>query len=171
MPDSKMSESNVPELPPAGLFRRLAVLVYEAFLVLAVLFLAAALALALTQGEAVGPEHSLYQLYLLAAVFLYFGWFWTHGGQTVAMRAWRLKLVDDAGGPVGWGLALTRYAAVLLPVTPALVWLRSGPEVGYGVMLAAVLACWISGFLWIAVGRDKRAWHDIVSRTRIVLKP
>ena len=60
--------------------------------------------------------------------------------------------------------------AVLLPVTPALAWLQSGPPVGYGVMLAVILACWLCGFLWVAVDRDKRAWHDIVSRTRVVLE-
>ena len=171
MPNAKIPDSKLSELPSAGLFRRLAVLVYDALMLLAVLFLATALALPLTQGEAVDPQHPLFQLYLLAAAFLYFGWFWTHGGQTVAMRAWRLRLRDAAGGPVGWGLALTRFAAVLLPVAPALLWLRSGPEVGYGVMSAVVLGCWLCGFLWIAVDREDRAWHDIVSKTRITLEP
>ncbi len=74
--------------------RRLAALVYDS-LVLAALWMAATLpVLALTGGEAVTGGVWLYRFYLLVIAGVFFGWFWTHGGQTLGMRAWRAKLED-----------------------------------------------------------------------------
>ncbi len=73
-------------------------------------------------------------------------WFWTHGGQTLGMRAWRLRLVSDDGDKVTLRQALVRYAVAILS------WLVLG-----------------LGFLWILFDGKKRAWHDIASRTRLVL--
>lgn len=151
-----------------GLFRRLAVVVYDSLVALAVLFLATALALPVTHGEAVGAESPLFQLYLLAVLFLYLGWFWTHSGQTVAMRAWRLRVVGLDGEGIGWERALMRFVAALLPMLPAFIWLGLMPEEENGIKLAAMLLPWLCGFLWVAVDRDKRAWHDILSGTRML---
>lgn len=150
-----------------GLFRRLAVLVYDAIVMLAVLFLATALALPLTHGEAVAAESPLFQLYLLAVMFLYLGWFWTHAGQTVAMRAWRLRVVDSAGAAIGWGLALRRFTMALLPMLPGMLWLGLSGERDNRMVLVAILLPWLGGFLWVAVDPQKRALHDILSATRI----
>lgn len=128
-----------------GLGRRLAAMAYDAMLVVAVLFAATAAVIPLTGGEAIHPHHPLYTGYLVAVVFAYFGWFWTHGGQTLGMRAWRLRLVSAAGTPVGWRLALLRFAAA------ALSWLPCA-----------------AGYLWIAVDSGKLAWHDHLSGTYLV---
>ena len=63
-----------------GLGRRLAAIAYDSILLVAVLFVATAILLPLTGGEAIGPSHGLYPAYLMAVAFGYFGWFWTHGG-------------------------------------------------------------------------------------------
>lgn len=157
-------------LPSPGLFRRLAVVVYDSLILLAVLFLATALALPVTRGQAVASENPLFQVYLLGVAFLYLGWFWTRAGQTVAMRAWRLRVVDIEGEPIGWGRALARYLAVLLPVLPSLILLRFAPQTN-AVALSAIAVPWLCGFLWVAVDGKKRAWHDILSGTRIVQDP
>jgi len=153
---------------PPGLFRRLAVVLYDSLVMLAVLFLATALALPLTHGQAVSSESPLFQFYLLVVMFLYLGWFWTRAGQTVAMRAWRLRVVGQDGGRIGWGRAWLRFASALFPMTPAMVWLNMAPQVDTWVKLLVLLLPWLAGFLWIAVDRDKRAWHDILSGTRIL---
>jgi len=152
---------------PAGVFRRLAVLVYDALVMLAVLFLATALALPVTHGEAVAAESPLFQLYLLAVMFLYLGWFWTHAGQTVAMRAWRLQVVDTNGNGIGWGLALRRFVAALLPMLPGLLWLGLSGQRANWMVLVAIVAPWLGSFLWVAVDPQKRALHDILSGTRM----
>jgi uncharacterized RDD family membrane protein YckC len=88
------------------------------------------------------------QLYLLLIAFAFFGWFWVHGGQTLGMRAWRLRLVSADGGPVSWKQAAIRFAAALLS------W-----------------SCLGLGFFWALIDREKRAWHDRLSGTRLILLP
>ena len=65
------------------MIRRLASVLYDTLLLLAVLYLSTLPLLALTRGEAVTVGHIGYQLYLLVVAFLFFGGFWTHGGQTL----------------------------------------------------------------------------------------
>ncbi|HSC48465.1 MAG TPA: RDD family protein [Gammaproteobacteria bacterium] len=139
------------ETTPA-LWRRLAAAAYDSLIVVALWFLGTALILPLTGGEAVDPRTPgglLYQLYLLAIGFLFFGGFWTHGGQTLGMLAWRVKLVPDAdGGRVTWAQALKRYLAAILS------WVMFG-----------------AGFWWACFDREKRTWHDRLSGTRLMSAP
>ena len=135
-------------LSSPGLFLRLAVVVYDSMVLLAVLFLATAGALPVTHGLAIPAENPFFQAYLLLVAFLYLGWFWTRAGQTVAMRAWRLRVVDTDGGAIGWRQAGLRFVAALLS------WAVFG-----------------LGFFWIAVDPENRAWHDILSGTRVVQDP
>ncbi len=130
---------------PAGLFRRLAGILYDLLLLAGVLFVATALVLPFTGGEAVRPHQWLYTVYLLAVTFLFFGWSWTHGGQTLGMKAWQLKVRTAEGGTVDWRRATLR-------------------------MLAACLSWGLLGlgYIWILVDREHLAWHDRLSATRVV---
>ena len=133
---------------PPSLWRRLAAIFYDSWLVAAIWLLGATadtLIRAALGLDAAGPHLPL-QIYLFAAPALFFGWFWTHGGQTLGMRAWRLKLLDQEGSPVNWGKAMQRYAAA---------WL-------------SLLACGL-GYLWIWFDREHLAWHDRLSGTRLVI--
>ena len=156
---------------PTGLLRRLAALLYDALLVIAVLFIAA-LPLPLVEEpvRALWWARTLEQLYLLTAWFLFFGWFWTHGGQTVGMKAWRMELMRLNGDKPSWRDALLRFVVssgcfcLLLTLF------------GLGVLsgkIALVLAGMIFGFsfLWILIDRKGYAWHDRLSRTRLVMMP
>jgi uncharacterized RDD family membrane protein YckC len=129
----------------AGLPRRLAAAFYDAFLLFALWFAAAAAMLPLTGGEAVGPGNPLFTSYLFLVAFLFFGWFWTHGGQTLGMRAWRLRVQRRDGGPLTWSHALLRFLVAI----PS--WLLLG-----------------AGFLWALVDRDGQTWHDRYSETVVV---
>ncbi len=156
---------------PSGLFRRLAALVYDALLAVAMIFIAA-LPLPLIQEyvQTFWWIKGLEQIYLITAWFLYFGWFWTHGGQTVGMKAWRLKLLRLDGERLKWRDACVRflvsfgYSYVLL----ALVGLHV-----LSINVAYILATvgYAFAFLWIVVDRNNYAWHDQVSHTKIVLVP
>ena len=157
-------------LSSPGLFLRLAVAVYDSMVLLAVLFLATAVALPVTHGLAIPAENPFFQAYLLLVAFLYLGWFWTRAGQTVAMRAWRLRVVDVDGDAIGWGSALARFMAVLLPTLPILLLLGFVPlDNQWAVLL--ILGAWLCGFLWVVVDKENRAWHDILSGTRVVQDP
>lgn len=133
---------------PAPLWRRLAAALYDAIL-LAAIWMTAALGDAVVRallGLAYNA-HVLRAVLLLLAV-LYFGWSWTHGGQTLGLRAWRLQLRRDDGGPLTWATALARYGFAWI------AWLPLG-----------------AGVLWSAVDARRRAWHDAWSGTELVLLP
>jgi uncharacterized RDD family membrane protein YckC len=137
--------------PSATLLRRLSSLVYESLIVVALLLLAG-LAFLLPLYLATGRDASagwplwLFRGWVLAVLGLYFGWFWTRGGQTLPMRTWRLRLVAADGAPVGRGRALCRYL---------LAW-------------PSVLAVG-AGLAWALVDRDRQFLHDRLAGTRLVL--
>jgi len=83
---------------------------------------------------------------LIAMVF--FSAFWTFGGQTLGMKAWRLQLVTAAGSPVSYRQALLRFASACISALPA------------GL-----------GFWWLLWDRDRLSWHDRWSGTTVVLLP
>ncbi len=111
---SPESSASPPFSEPASLFRRLAAMVYDGLLLLAVLFVSTAIVLPLTGGEAVGAGNPVFMTYLFLVSFFFFAWFWTHGGQTLGMRAWKIRVQRLDGGPISWSQALLRYMVGLI---------------------------------------------------------
>ncbi len=103
-----------------GVFRRLASAVYDSLLVLAVLFVASYLFLLLLGDATKPPLKPVYQLYLLMVCAAYFVGFWHHGGQTLAMKTWRFKLVAADGRRLALGWLLLRF--LLAPVGLLVFW-------------------------------------------------
>jgi len=132
---------------PAGVFRRIAALVYDAFLIGAIWFAVAGIGVAVNGGEAMPPWANHYFLFpaLIIVTFLFYFWFWTHGGQTLGMRAWRLKILNLEKNPPSFVQCLKRFAVAIL-------------SAGLGF-----LACFIN--------REKKSFQDMASNTRIVLLP
>jgi uncharacterized RDD family membrane protein YckC len=130
---------------PANLVRRGLALCYEALLLLALL-LAGALPFVLMTGAVDRiAARPLFQLYLVALSALYFVWQWRHGGQTLAMRTWRMRIVTREGAPLDWARAARRYLFALC-----------------GTLLLG------AGFLWAFVDRERLFLHDRLAGTRIV---
>ena len=125
-----------------GLPRRLAALVYDSLLLFSLLFVATVPVLLLTGGEAVGPNQPVFTAYLLAVSYVYFGWCWTRSGQTLGMRAWKMRVRTRGGGPLGWRSSLARFAAALVSIGAA-----------------------GAGLLWVAFDRDGMSLHDRLSGT------
>ena len=135
------------ELPPPGFPRRLGAMFYDTLLLLALLMMLSYPYVWLTGGDKPGLiVKTLYQFYLLAICFFYYAGFWVRGGQTLGLRTWRMKLVTKDGGPITWSIALRRFAYA---------WIS--------------LLCLGLGFLWIMYNRDKLAWHDRWSETRLIM--
>lgn len=134
---------------PPHLWRRLAAIVYDLLIVIALVMVATIVAILARGGSAISPGSVWFQLLLLTIWWLYFAWSWVQGGQTLGMRAWRLVLTSEDGGDagvvgVGWTRASLRFLAA-----------------GLSTALAGL------GFLWCLVDRDRRAWHDRLSRTAL----
>lgn len=99
--------------------------------------------------------------YLLTVCFGFYGWFWTHGGQTLGMKAWNLYLINPQGKFIAWPQAALRYT---------LAWCSWGLVAG-ALLLAGIERWYLAigiGFSWMLVNRQRLAWHDILSNSRIV---
>ena len=130
---------------PASLARRVAALCYDLLLLAALLFCFTLVVLAARGGRAVEPGTLWFETGLVAIAMLFFCGFWVHGGQTLGMRAWRIRVVTDGGGAIGWPRAVARFWA------------------GVAAALPAGLGLW-----WSAADPQGRGWHDRLSRTRVV---
>ena len=135
-----------------GLARRLAAMVYDGLLMLAVVLLAIGLTLPFSGGEAIGLHaglaRTLLQLWVLGVAFVFCGGFWTHGGQTLGMKAWRIQVVNRDGGPLRWRDAALRFLWAI-------------PSIGVAGL----------GLFWMVFDRERLAVHDRLSGTRLVLVP
>jgi uncharacterized RDD family membrane protein YckC len=137
-----------------SVLRRLGALLYDSLLLVGVLMVANAIVV--IPYEVVTGHHlyegflslTLLRLYLLAVVAAFYVYFWTHGGQTLGMRAWRIRVIGKDGSKLGVGIALKRFGWSLVSAVPA----------GLGL--------W-----WSIFSRDGLAWHDSRTRTRVVLLP
>lgn len=104
--------------------------------------------LALRLGAAVPPGSAWFSGSVLLLSMLFFCGFWVNGGQTLGMRAWRVRVVRDDGRPLAWPRAVARFAAGIVSALPA----------GLGL--------W-----WSVFDEHKRSWHDRWTRTRVVRIP
>ncbi len=130
-------------LQAPGLWRRMACFVYEGVLLFGVVMIAGYLFRPLTQQRhALTGRHGL-QAFLFVVLAIYFVWFWSHGGQTVAMRAWHIRVVDVAGRPISQARGLARYLRQLSVVRAGIavavdVGADTVPANSFGILLAGV---------------------------------
>ncbi|MFM9913066.1 MAG: RDD family protein [Methylophilaceae bacterium] len=127
---------------PVGVFRRLASAGYDGLLLLAVLFAASFVFLALFGDATHAPLRHIYQAYLYLVCATYFVGFWRRGGQTLAMRTWHIKLVSASGKRLGFRQTLLRF--VLAPL---------------GLLF----------FCWVWLDKERCFLHDRLANTRLVM--
>ncbi|MBX3635698.1 MAG: RDD family protein [Rubrivivax sp.] len=151
-----------------GVWRRLACFLYEGVLLFGVVMIAGLLYSVTTQQRHALQGSTGLQAFLFVLLGAYFTWFWTHGGQTLAMQTWHVRLVTREGRPLGWGRAAARYLLSWLWFLPALLALHfsglGGGGTSFGFVFAGVLA-------YAALARlhpDRQYWHDAVCGTRLV---
>ena len=133
------------EAPRApSIARRLASALYDALLVVALVFIATFPFLAFVGDSTHGWRRHLLQAWIVFVVGAYFTWFWTRGGQTLPMKTWRIRLVRQDGAPVHPGRAIHRYLLAILGV--------------------AALGM---GFFWALIDRDRQFLHDRLAGTAL----
>lgn len=133
---------------PAPLWRRLAASIYDGLLLLALWMVGTLMDVVVR--DLIGMPRDMHSLQLLLFLIglAFFGWFWTHGGQTLGMRAWRLQVRREDGLPLRWPVAAARYACAYLS------WICAG-----------------LGLLWCLIDARRRSWHDLLSGTEVVVLP
>jgi uncharacterized RDD family membrane protein YckC len=157
-----------PPLPAPGIWRRLACFVYEGVLLFGVVMIAGYLYSSLTQQRHALQGQLGLQLFLFIVLGIYFVWFWSHGGQTVAMRTWHIRLVRADGAPVSQLRALARYLLAWVWFVPALAAARIAGLHGGGAILGLLLAG-VAGYALLArLHPQRQFWHDVVCGTRLI---
>ena len=135
---------------PASLWLRIAAGIYDLFPLVALWMLTAGLALLVAHGDVDLAHPSLgWLIGLRGALFVvtatYFVISWARGGQTIGMRAWRLRVVDADGNKLGWPRAALRFV----------------------VACVSLLVLGV-GFVWCLFDRRKRGWHDLAAGSVLV---
>lgn len=133
----------------ARLPRILGAVVYDTLIVFALVFIAAQWFPLVPEALQAQLGMKIFkQLYVLLICFIYFAYSWRRGGQTIGMKAWRLKLVqsDSLTSDISWRQCLIRYL----------------------VAIGSWLALGGLGFLWILFSKQHRSWHDLASKTHLV---
>lgn len=116
---------------------------YEALVLFAVAFFAAWLFFFASGGqEASGGLRLLLQLFIALSWAAYLLWSWLRGGQTLAMKAWRIRLVG---------------------VTPRNALVR--------LVLAALFVPSGIALVWALFDHERQFLHDRLAGTRLVLQP
>lgn len=139
----------------AGLLRRVLALAYDALLLLGVLFVYAIVVVILRNlfgDDAMERPGIAVQIPTLIGMWLvcsaYFVWCWHKGGQTLAMKSWRMRLETLSGAPLSWQQC----------------WLRC-------VVAPLCLAAGGLGLLWVLVHPRNLALQDLLTGTRVRLLP
>lgn len=132
-------------MSPPSLIRRFAAIIYDLLLLISILFVATALILPFNAGQAIShSQMGFYWFYLLTISFIFYGWFWTHGGQTLGLRAWNMQVLTIHGDRITWIQAFLRFSIAILS------WCALG-----------------LGFFWALIDTNKRCWHDKLSKTAL----
>jgi uncharacterized RDD family membrane protein YckC len=152
-----------------SLRRRLACFAYEGVLLFGVVMIAAYLFSSLSQQRHALVNRTPLQIYLFLVLGVYFVWFWTHGGQTLAMKTWRIRLVTNDGAALSQARALMRYIMSWLWFLPGLLVAWTTSET---LQLGVVFCSLGAGALIYAAASfartDRQFLHDALCRTRLV---
>lgn len=141
--------ANVQNAARPGLLRVFASMFYDFWLILAIWLIGITIDTMIRHtltGSGYAGNHLLLQLYFVLSPLVFYGWFWTHGGQTLGMRSWRIRVLTHTGGPINWQQAAIRYAGSVLSLG----------ALGFG-------------YLWILFDADDASWHDKLSGTLLVV--
>jgi len=135
---------------PAPLWLRLAAAVYDLFPLIALWMLTSGLALLIVNGgvDLAHPTTAWLiglRFALVLVTGIYFIISWVRGGQTIGMRAWRLRIVGEDGAALPWPRAVLRFAVACVSLG------------AFGL-----------GFVWCLFDARKRGWHDIAVRSVLV---
>jgi uncharacterized RDD family membrane protein YckC len=133
-------------LVPASPSRRLAAGAYDLLLLAGILMASGYAVVVARGGEAVPSGDTAYRLFVLAQAAAFYAGFWSWSGQTLGMRTWRIRVETLAGRTPTLHIALLRFFAALLSLAPL------------GL-----------GFWWILLDPQRRAWHDRIAGTRVVM--
>ncbi len=129
----------------AGLRRRLVCRLDEGLVVFSILLIGFLLPQVVLSGFGWTVGAKALWIHVLLLLMAYFVWCWLNGGQTLPMKTWKMRLIDESGQPLRPLQAILRYLAAW----PSILFL--------GI-----------GIVWALLDKDKQFLHDRIAGTRIV---
>ena len=133
------------DITTPGFWRRILCMIYEFLLLIAVLFIAGFI-FHLIYNDTDSPYfRPIFQLYMLSVAGVYLIWFWTHGGQTLAMQTWKIRVVNASGEGISIWQAIARYF--------------------FAVTSISFFGC---GIIWALFDREGQFLYDRIVGTKII---
>jgi len=134
---------------PASLRRRLVVMLYETMPLLGVLSVTFMLPhLFLGMGWSIVLPGGLLLTHVMLVLAVYFIWFWAHGGQTLAMQTWKIRLVSVNGEPPSRNQLYLRF-----------------------ILCGPTMLFFGAGLAWALFDRERQFLHDRLAGTRLIFVP
>ena len=153
---NKTDNSDNQQARPAPLWTRLIAMLYDSFLVLAISMGYGAVMTAITASQSANQAKDYeptieglgFQLGWIAIIFAFYCFFWLRAGQTVGMKAWRLKIVSNSGKSLTLLQCIIRFVAAC-----------------FSFALGGL------GFWWALVDKKKETLHDKISKSSVICYP
>lgn len=129
---------------PSSIGRRLGAMLYEGLVVFAILIATFLFPQVILSGFGLNLGGKLLWVHVFLVLGIYFIWCWLHGGQTLPMKTWKLRVVDQSGSPLRPLQAILRYMAAWPSICL------------FGI-----------GIFWALFDREGLFLHDRIAGTRI----
>ncbi len=136
-----MHQKRAQQHPPASLLKQFAAMFYDSLLICSVLIFETAILLPFNSGEAI--TSSIYKLHLIAIVFIFYSWFWHKTGQTLGMKVWKIRIINEYGQNPSWQISFLRLFFAIIS-----------------------MLCLGVGYFWRLF--TPYTWHDRLSHTLII---
>ncbi len=130
----------------SSIWKHYAAFLYDIFPILGITILTTFITLLFRNGEAISPGTSWFRILISFEILFYYIYSWKIGGQTLGMRAWKLKIIpSDATTGMSWGNSFIRFII--------------------GILSTATLGL---GIVWKRFSKEKKSWMDICSQSRTI---
>jgi uncharacterized RDD family membrane protein YckC len=128
---------------PVSIWRRIASIIYDALLVLAILIVMSIPFFSFNVEENNLLKITM-QVYFYFIIQYFFVWFWVNNGGTLGMKTWKIKIFCDDGEKISYKKAIIRFNIAIISI------------LFFGL-----------GFLISLFRKDKKCLHDIISKTSL----
>ena len=140
-----MTSPKTIDITTPGFWRRILCMIYEFLLLIAVLFIAGFIFHLIYNDTDSAYFKPIFQFYLLGVAGVYLTWFWTHGGQTLAMQTWKIRVISTNGERMNIWQAIVRYF--------------------FAVTCISFFGC---GIIWALFDRERQFLYDRLAGTKII---
>jgi len=148
--------------------KRLACMLYEGVVLFGVVVITALFFAGIVQQRHALEHRAGLQIVLFFVLGAYFVWFWTHSGQTVAMKTWHIRLTRRDGQPVGYLRAIARYVLSYVWFMPVLAVLATRHE-ATAAQIFLWMGLWILAYAWtFKLHGTRQYWHDMICGTQLI---